>query len=124
MQHQVHDVSNSRKQVKVPGSYKTPGLKRKIWYCQQLGLHCRFIICEWQAHLDKYLRKLLSPQKEEVARVHGRRKLLESTEGGSCSSTQREEAEGGSSQTMMSEHLGKYSEFECRESFTARECLM
>jgi len=35
-------------------------------------------------HLDKYWRKLLSPQKEEVARVHGRRKLLESTEGGSC----------------------------------------
>ena len=83
MQHQVHDVSNSRKQVEVPGSYKTPGLKRKIWSCHELGLHCRFIICEWQAHLDKYLRKLLSPQKEEVARVHGRKKPLESTKGGS-----------------------------------------
>jgi len=72
MQHQVHDVSNSRKQVEVPGSYKTPGLKRKIWSCQELGLHCRFIIWEWQTHLDKHWRKLLSPQKEEVARVHRR----------------------------------------------------
>ena len=33
-----------------------------------------------------------SPQKEEVARVHRRRKLLESTEGGSCSNPQMEEA--------------------------------
>ena len=53
----------------------------------------------------------LNPQKEEAAKVHRRRKLPEYTK-------------GGSSQTIMSEHLGKYSEFECRESFTARECLM
>ena len=33
-----------------------------------------------------------SPQKEEVARVHRRRKLIESTEGGSRSNPQKEEA--------------------------------
>ena len=81
----------------------------------------------------------MSPQKEEVARVHGRRKLLESTEGGSCLNPQKEEAatvhrrrklleytEGGSSQTMMSGHLvqEKYSEFGCHGSFTVTGCLM
>ena len=33
-----------------------------------------------------------SPQKEEVARVHRKRKLLKSTEGGSCLNPQKEEA--------------------------------
>ena len=79
----------------------------------------------------------MNPQKEEAAKVHRRRKLLESTEGGSCLNPQKEEAatvhrrrklleytEGGSSQTMMSGHLEKYSEFGCHESFAASGCLM
>ena len=53
----------------------------------------------------------LNPQKEEAAKVHRRRKLPEYTN-------------GGSSQTMMSGHLGKYSELGCHEFFAARVCLM
>ena len=52
-----------------------------------------------------------SPQKEEAAQVHRRRKLLEYTE-------------EGSSQTMMPGLLGKYSEFGCHESIIASGCLM
>ena len=81
--HQVHDVSNSRKQVEVPGSYKTPG---QIFE-EVARVHGRKKLLE-----STEGRSHSSPQKEEAAQVHRRRKLLESTEGGRCSSPQKKEA--------------------------------
>ena len=50
MQHQVHEASNRRKQVEVPGS----------WVLKEI-LVFRFIRGEWQVNLDKYFKLKLVP---------------------------------------------------------------